>query len=129
MLVESRPLGDLEQNAIDPDGNIMCIYGDPAYPLRLQLQAPYRNRELTPNMRLFNKQMSGVRVSVEWIFADIINYYKFLDFKKNLKMCLSSVGKMYIVAALLRNCLTCLQSNTTAQFFGLEPPFLEQYFP
>ena len=27
--------------------------------------------------------MSGVRVSVEWIFGDIITYFKFLDFKKN----------------------------------------------
>ena len=30
--------------------------------------------------------MSEVRVSVEWIFGDIINYFKFLDYKKNLKV-------------------------------------------
>lgn len=30
--------------------------------------------------------MSKVRVFVEWVFGDIINYFKFLDFKKNLKV-------------------------------------------
>ena len=95
----------------------MCLYGDPAYPLRIHLQAPYRNLPLTMPMEEFNKSMSAVRISVEWIFGDIINYFKFLDFKKNLKISLSSVGKMYIVASLLRNALTCLQSNMTQVIF------------
>ena len=41
--------------------------------------------------------MSAVRASVEWLFADIINYFKFLDFKKNLRIGLSQVGKLYSV--------------------------------
>ena len=76
---------------------------------------------------MFNESMSAVRVSVEWHFADVINYFKFLDFK-NLKIGLSQVGKMYIVCALLRNALTCLYSNTIAEYFGLEPPMLHDYF-
>ena len=40
-------------------------------------------------------------MSVELLFRDIINSFKFLDYKKNLKIGLSSVGKMYIVCALL----------------------------
>ena len=42
--------------------------------------------------------MSSVRVSAEWIFKDIINYFKFLDFKKNLKVQLSVVGKCTLLA-------------------------------
>ena len=57
--------------------------------------------------------MSAVCASVEWLFSDIVYYFKFLDFKKNLKIGLSQVGKMYIVCAILRNALTCLYSNTT----------------
>ena len=52
--------------------------------------------------------MSSVRVSAEWIFKDIINYFKFLDFKKNLKVQLSVVGKMYIACTLLQNATCCL---------------------
>ena len=54
---------------------------------------------------MYNKAMSAVRMSVEWLFGDIVNYFKFLDFKKNLKLSLSAVGKMYVVCAILRNAL------------------------
>ena len=106
----------------------MCVYGDPAYPLRIHLQAPYRQGCLTQQMEDYNKALSAVRVSVELLFRDIINSFKFLDYKKNLKIGLSSVGKMYIVCALLRNAVTCLYGNQTSEFFDLEPPTLEEYF-
>ena len=61
-------------------GQPFCIYGDPAYPLRVHLQAPFFN-PITANQKDFNKSMSQVRVSVEWLFGDIINWFKFLDFK------------------------------------------------
>ena len=72
--------------------------------------------------------MSALRISVEWLFGDVINSFKLLDFKKNLKIGLSSVGKMYAVCALLRNAITCLYGNNTSDYFGIEPPTLEQYF-
>ena len=95
----------------------MCLYGDPANPLRVHLQAPFRVGIQTREMEMFNESMSAVRSSVEWLFGDIVNYFKFLDFKKNLKIGLSQVGKMYIVCSLLRNGLTCLYSNTIVIFF------------
>ena len=58
----------------------------------------------------------------------MINDFNFLDFKKNLKIGLSSVGKMYIVSALLRNAVTCLYGNTTSIFFGVDPPNIYDYF-
>ena len=69
-----------------------CVYGDPAYPLRVQLQGPFRNAIVTPQMKNFNTAMSEVRASVEWLFGDISTYFKFVD-KKNLELYLSSVGK------------------------------------
>ena len=80
-----------------------CIYGDLAYPHRLHLQCPFPAAHLTQEQQAFNESMSSARESVEWIFGEIINYYKFVDFKKNLKIGLSSVGKTYSVCALLRN--------------------------
>ena len=71
----------------------LCLYGDPAYPLGIHLQAPYRQNPLTPQMALFNKAMSEVRVAVEWLFGDIANYFKFMDFKKQMKINLSSADK------------------------------------
>ena len=128
MLAESNLLQNLENHAFSPTGEPMCLYGDPAYPLRLQLQAPFRQHQLTPEMVAYNKSMSSVRVSVEWIFGDIVNYFKFMDFKENLKVGLSQVGKMYIVAAVLRNALTCLYGYETSQFLEVDPPTLQEYF-
>ena len=51
-----------------------------------------------------------------------------MDFKKNLKIGHSQVGKMYIVAAILRNALTCLYGNETSQVFLSNPPSLHEYF-
>ena len=42
MLRESGLLRLLERHSLSPAGEIMCIYGDPAYPLRPQLQAPFK---------------------------------------------------------------------------------------
>ena len=127
MLPDSQLLQLLEQHAFSPDGHPMCIYGDPAYPLPIHLQAPFRNAILTPQMEAFNMAMSDVRISVEWLFGYIVNYFKFLDYKTNLKIALSSVGKMYVVCALIRNALTCLYGNETSNYFGLEPPTLQEY--
>ena len=117
MLAESGLLQDLERYAFSTGGQPMCIYGDPAYPLRVHLQGPFQGAALTPQMEMFNASMSSVRVSVEWLFGDILNYFKFIDFKKNLKIGLSSIGKTYVVCALLRNALTCLYGNLTSEFF------------
>ena len=65
----------------------MCIYGDPAYPMRAHLIQPFKDRVLTPQMQaLFNASMSKVREAVEWLFNDIATSWKFVDFKKNLKL-------------------------------------------
>ena len=129
MLAESNLLQDMQCYAFSPGpaGRPLCVYGDPPYPLRVHLQTPFRNMILTPQMVNFNKAMSSVRV-VEWLFGDIVEYFKSVDFKKNLKIGLSSIANMYIVCALLRNALRYLYRNTTSEFFELDPLTLEEYF-
>ena len=65
----------------------MCVYGDPAYPLRAHLQGPYSRAVFTLATSTRIQQIyEQCLVSVEWIFNNIINCFKFLDFKKNLKV-------------------------------------------
>ena len=54
MLADSGILNDVGNFAFSPAGQPMCVYGDPAYPLRIHLQAPY----LTQQMEDYNKAMS-----------------------------------------------------------------------
>ena len=68
MLKESGLLNILQRRAVTATGDILCIYVDPAYPLRPHLMGPYLDHPLAPLMRAFNKAMSEFRVSVEWLF-------------------------------------------------------------
>ena len=65
MLMMSGLLDELEMYSRSPNGNSLCINGDPAYPLRVHLQSPYRHAQLTPEQSEFNSSMSAVRVAVE----------------------------------------------------------------
>ena len=107
---------------------IPCIYGDPAYPLSVHLQAPYKGVNLTPNQKAYNKAMSELRVSVECLFGNLKNYFKFIDFHKMLKIGLSAVGKFFLVCGLLLNAHTCLYGNLVSEYFNIQPPSLEDYF-
>ena len=128
MLAESGLYNKLEELQALPDGSVLCKYGDSAYPYRPQLQGPFKGANITPAQQEWNTAMSRVRVSVEWIFGDVVNYLKFVDFKKNLKVQLSAVGKMYMVCALLHNARCCLYGSMTSQYFGISPPNIHEYF-
>ena len=129
MLASSGLLRELQRFSFSPiNGLPMCVYGDPAYPLRVHLQGPFRGAVLTQQQMDFNRSMSAARISVEWIFGDIVNYFKFLDFKKKLKIGLSAVGKMYLVCAILQNAHSILYKSVTSDYFGIDPPALDQYF-
>ena len=71
--------------------------------------------------------MSSLGECVEWGFGKILTLWAFLDFKKNLKLMLQPIAKYYVIGALLTNCHTCLYSSETSDYFGLQPPRLEEY--
>ena len=74
MLADSGLLNDMGNFAFSSAGQPVCIYGDLAYPLQIHLQAPYCQGRLTQQMEDYNKAMSEVRVSMEWLFGDIIKF-------------------------------------------------------
>jgi len=65
MLTDSNLMTDLNRYATSAAGQPLCIHGDPAYPLRVNLQGPLRNEVLIPQMEAYNAAMSSVRSSVE----------------------------------------------------------------
>ena len=75
----------------------------------------------------FNMDMSPARVSVEWGFGLIVQLCPFLDYRKKLKVLLSSVGLYFGVANILTNMHTCLYGNIVQRAFGMDRPSLEDY--
>ena len=118
----------LEQYSYSSTDQPLCIYGDLAYPMRVHLKVPHQGARLSNDQQSFNASMSTVRTAVEWVFGDITSYFAFLDFKKNLKIGLSPIGKMYAVCALLRNAATFLYGSSTGSYFDVQPPTLQEYF-
>ena len=127
MLRNSNVYVQLQKHSHNRNGELLCIYGDLAYPLRPHLQSPFRLARPNDNQRNYNTLMSRVRIGVEWVFGDITNFFKFLDFKKNLKLGLQPIGKMYLVCTFLMNLRTCLYGSMTSQYFNLDPPSVDQY--
>lgn len=128
MLGDSNILPRLVQICNRPNQTPLCIYGDLAYPLREQLQTPFRSLNLTQEQKDYNKAMSKCRIGVEWVFGEITTYFSFMDFKRNLKIGLSPIGKMYSVCALLTNARTCLYKSQSSSYFNVDPPSLWDYF-
>ena len=97
------------------NGQVRCLFGD-SNRMRRHLQSPFNGAHLNQQQRDFNKSMSQVKVTVEWVFLDVTNYFKHMDFQKNLKIGLSCVGKMYRVSAILTNAYTCLYKTMYLHF-------------
>jgi len=74
-------LQNLQQVSWD-DQTPLCIFGDMAYPLSVHLQTPYSNPRLTQEQKDYNTAMS---TSVVWVFGEIKNFFKFIDYKKTVK--------------------------------------------
>ena len=80
MLADSVLLNQLQQHLFDTGERTFCIYGDPAYRLRVHLHSGSRGANITGEEELRNLKMSSVRQAVEWIFGDIVNSFKFTRF-------------------------------------------------
>ena len=60
VLADSGLLIQLQQHSFDTGGRPLCIYGGPAYPLRVHLQSGFRCANIREE-ELWNSKMSSVR--------------------------------------------------------------------
>ena len=54
-------LNQLQQHSFDTGGRPLCIYGDPAYAVRIHLQTGFRGGNITREKELSESKMSSVR--------------------------------------------------------------------
>lgn len=65
--------------------------------------------------------MSGLRVSIEWIFGEFTGLFKCLDFGKGQKIQESPVS------LLISELSACMYGSMHNDYFNLDPPSIEDY--
>ena len=122
--------------SVDAAGNYThiqyMIFGDKGYHMQDSgcIMVPYKRYggyELSEDEMSFNRDMSELRISVEWGFCKVTQLWGYLDNFKQLKGLSVPVGGYYIAATLFTNIHTCLHKNQTSVYFDVEPPSLETY--
>lgn len=117
--------------------SIISIFGDSAYPDIAQLLRSYFRAAggvpLTERQKAGNYALKVCRESIEWNYGACAAKFEYLTCLDKLRlMSGTKVLRVYTVALILRNCMTCLYGNQTSNFFGLSTldggiPTLEQY--
>ena len=104
-------------------------YGDSIYIPSTSISRRRRMPPLSAGHVAQNFRVNKGRTSIEWTFGKIVSLFKFVDFKKNLKLGHSKVGvaNYYTAAAFLTNFHTCLEGSQTGLEFGCAPPTLSVY--
>jgi len=83
MLYDSKILENLQTKLRQDNApEDFYLYGDSGYPLKRLLITPFQGQNLSEQETDFNKNMSAMRVSVEWEFGRLFKEFAFLDLKK-----------------------------------------------
>ena len=110
-----------------PATTIYSLYGDLAYPQSVYLLGGFRNVEGGSDEASYNRLLSSVRITVEWGFGELVDQWKFLDFKQAMKIFKCPVAQYYINAAFLSNLRNCLLGSRMQQYFGATQLTIDEY--
>ncbi|KAE9124044.1 hypothetical protein PF002_g7954 [Phytophthora fragariae] len=108
--------------------NNKLIYGDPAYGRTNVFCCPYKGcRVNAPQMEL-NKDMSAVRVSVEWSYGEITKYYSFPDYKRHQRVATTPTATLDKLGVFFTNCVTIARGGSNnSKYFSCKPPTFDEY--
>jgi hypothetical protein len=102
-------------------------YKDKGYNNTSHAFAAHHGINVTPMQTRENDIMKTARgMGVENFFRIVTNHWKLVTM--NHRIGLSPVSIWYQVACILENTLTCLDDNSTGEFFLLHAPTLAEYF-
>ena len=128
LLRESQLVEQLQ--AVMPENGtnqVFALYGDLAYAQNAYVLGGFCNVVPNSDEAAYNCLLSSVRITVEWGFAELVEQWKFLDFRSAMKIFQCPVAQYYINAAFLSNIRNCLLGNKTQQYFNAQQPTIDEY--
>ena len=76
----------------------------------------------------WSRRHGPLQPSIEWGFKDIVVQNKYIGFAMGQKLQENrTLGKYYLTAVLLANARVCLYGGQHLDYFGVQPPTLEDY--
>ena len=68
------------------NGIVYAMYCDLAHAQSIYLLGGFCKPRTGSDEALFNRAMSSVQITVEWGFGDVVEKWKFLDFRRAMKI-------------------------------------------
>jgi hypothetical protein len=115
------------QNSLLISGRQYYLYGDVAYTLRPYLQTGFRGSTISSDEMAFNASMSKVRVTVEWAFRDVKQYFTHVDLPRKLRLRETPAGLLYVSSVMLWNFRVCLYGSRSAHYFQCDSIDISEY--
>jgi hypothetical protein len=127
MMHDSAVLADLNEIARFYNYQFgLC--GDPAHPQSPVMHKPFMTGgRVTIQQRMYNHLGARMRVTVEWKFGDLQQYWRCLTEWKQLRILAMPVPRHMRVGMFLTNCANCHYPNRTEKYFECAPPTLDEY--
>lgn len=83
--------------------------------------------QFSDKYRAFNKVMSSVRVTMEWMFKEVKLYLPTMVYKRKIKAMEDTLGTFYLPSMVMFNMRNCINPNQIEQYFSCTPPTLEKF--
>jgi DDE superfamily endonuclease len=115
LLYKESGIDDSPRSSLVISNRQYCVYGAPAYILRPYLHVEFKGSSTTPEELAFNASMSKVRVTVEWSFRDVKQYFTQVDVPRKLRLRVTQAGLWYVCAEMLWDFRVCLYGSQAAQ--------------
>jgi hypothetical protein len=112
------------RSARDTAGSRLYLYADPGFATSEVVMRPYFNATPNSPQKAFNNAMSGVRISVENLFAIVKSLWKRCDQRTRLS---ASTPLFIHTAFMFTNIHNIFNTNAIATRFGVEPMTLNEY--
>lgn len=110
-------------------GQQYALFGDSAYPISPFLYRMYKGVLNSVAQQMFHKEMSPLRVSVEWGFGKILALWPFLDYRNKHQALLAPCGLYFGVAnkCTHEHAHMSRYGSIVSRRFDMEPPAMEAY--
>lgn len=98
------------------------LFGDSAFARGEHVQRMFKGAWNNPDRTMYNKRMASMRICVEWGFGGLKNLFPYIRDAASMKLGSAPVGRIFSVAAFLKNCHNAAYGELTGAYCWTPEP-------